>query len=315
MKLSEGYIKVSIIIPIYNKEDVLRECIERIINQTYKNIEIILIDDGSTDNTKELIKKLQVEDDRIVFVPKKNGGVSSARNCGLKIMTGDYVMFVDADDIVSINYVEKLLVEVKKSDYKIAICDYSIDNFEMLDKKSNYEMKEYTMETFPITDGTINRSCVWGAIYHKEVVKELRFEEDLCVGEDSLFFFECLAREKRLLFVPEILYLYQTNNNSATRKKYDEKSFTDIIAWKRIAELYEAEAVDSKEIKGRVAMACYHGVKNTLLDNSDLKKKILESYREYCMYILHTKYKCKVKIMVIITCFFPNILRLINKIK
>ena len=117
--------KVSVIVPIYNAEKYLSDCIDSIIAQTHKNLEIILVDDGSPDNCPAICDEYAKKDDRIKVIHKQNGGVSSARNTGLDIMTGDYVVFIDSDDIVNVHYIEYLLDICIANDADISYCGYS----------------------------------------------------------------------------------------------------------------------------------------------------------------------------------------------
>jgi glycosyltransferase involved in cell wall biosynthesis len=114
--------KVSIIIPIYNMENYLEECIESIIEQSYKNIEIILINDGSTDKSEIICRKYQIKDTRIKLISSKNKGVSNARNLGIEASTGEYISFIDPDDTVDKKYIEKLLIHMKKYCCDIVFC-------------------------------------------------------------------------------------------------------------------------------------------------------------------------------------------------
>lgn len=117
---------VSVIVPVYNVEKYLNRCIESILNQTYKNIEIILIDDGSTDNSGKMCDEYKIKDARIKVIHKENGGLSDARNVGLSTATGDYVTFIDSDDDIKFDYVEYLYDLIKKYDVKMSICSYNI---------------------------------------------------------------------------------------------------------------------------------------------------------------------------------------------
>ena len=113
---------ISVIVPVYNVEEYLPKCIESIINQTYKNLEIILVDDGSTDNSGRICDEYAKKDDRIIVFHKENGGLSDARNCGIDAATGDWVQFVDSDDYIHQTMVEKMYSSCKRNQTKLAVC-------------------------------------------------------------------------------------------------------------------------------------------------------------------------------------------------
>ena len=120
--------KVSVVVPVYNSEKFLEYCIQSILNQTYTNIELILVNDGSTDNSLNICAKYKLEDDRVVVINQKNMGVSVARNNGIIHATGEYLQFVDSDDFVDINMTEKLIYAAKENKASMVICGYrSID--------------------------------------------------------------------------------------------------------------------------------------------------------------------------------------------
>ena len=131
---------ISIIVPIYKVENYLKRCIDSIINQTYKHIEIILVDDGSPDNCGAICDEYTKFDDRIKVIHKKNGGLSDARNCGIEISTGDYIIFIDGDDYVSKNMCEKLLIRALEHNADIVSCNfkeiYIDNNREKINKQS-----------------------------------------------------------------------------------------------------------------------------------------------------------------------------------
>lgn len=134
--------KVSIIVPVYNVEQWLDECIESIINQTYKNLEIILVDDGSKDNSGVICDKWKLKDDRIIVIHKKNGGLSSSRNAGLDIFTGEYVTFCDSDDYIEKETIESMLNTLKEKKVDIVWCAMNkIINGKIVDNRMLYEKK------------------------------------------------------------------------------------------------------------------------------------------------------------------------------
>ena len=126
--------KISVIIPVYGVEKYIRKCLESVVNQTYKNLEIIVVNDGTKDNSMEIVKEY-LEDKRIVIINKENGGISSARNAGLKIATGDYISFVDSDDWLELDLYKKLMIDLNDE-------DIIIFNYKVIDNKNLKVLKE-----------------------------------------------------------------------------------------------------------------------------------------------------------------------------
>ena len=138
--------KVSIIVPVYNSEKTILRCLDSILNQTYKNIEIIIVDDGSTDNSYNLIKSRLNNDHRIKLIKKENTGVSDSRNNGLEITTGEYVTFIDSDDWIELNLIEKMVEVLEKENVDIVCCNYYL-NYED-GKQKKIERKENRLDKF-----------------------------------------------------------------------------------------------------------------------------------------------------------------------
>ena len=202
---------ISIIIPVYNVEQYLNRCIQSILNQTYKQIEVILVDDGSTDRSGEICDSF-LSDKRFKIIHQDNQGVSSARNKGLVASTGEYILFVDADDWLDQEMLAKLLAGIGESD--LAMCfnyvanetetgDYELIDYWMHDKKEPYKVENLYYEI-------LNKSAtLWNKLIKREAIEDLFFHTDMTYGEDSVFLAECLGNVKSAVVVPECLYYYQ----------------------------------------------------------------------------------------------------------
>ena len=210
--------KISIIVPIYNQEKYLGECIESIINQTYQNLEIILVNDGSTDNSLEICKKYQKKDKRIIVIDKENGGLSSSRNAGLKKVTGDYIMFCDSDDFFMPNTCLLMEKEITSKD-----ADYVIGNYincteeGKLWKNPIFDKKLYPNFKVEITDYTksfyIMSSSVCNKIFRKSFLDkyEFVFVEGL-PAEDAIFTTACFVKSTKVYYIKDIIYAYRQRN-------------------------------------------------------------------------------------------------------
>ena len=215
---------ISIIVPIYNCERYLSRCIESIINQEYKNLEIILINDGSTDSSKNICEKYAKQDNRIVLINKLNSGVSSSRNLGLEIAKGDYIGFVDADDYIELNMYSLLYAKAKEEDADMVFCRikrFNNNGEYTYPKEINLvKILQKNIEPLFYTTNYPNRitkieGVVWRTLYKKEFIKNVYFNIELKYGEDLLFIAELILKSNKISIVEEYLYNYFTNVNSA----------------------------------------------------------------------------------------------------
>ncbi len=225
-------IKISIIVPVYNVEKYLSECIDSLINQTYKNIEIILVDDGSTDKSGKICDEYAKKDSRIIVIHKKNGGVSNARNKGIKIASGDYITFVDSDDWLKTSTFENLVIQIKKQQPDIIKFSYikKCGEFEKEYKfttevnklilKKQYEDLIYK-NIFPTYD--LSNSC--NCLFKTSVIKNIKFMNKTKFGEDFMFMIDALLVSNSILFINDSYYYYRVNMQSATNTIKLEKLF------------------------------------------------------------------------------------------
>ena len=218
--------KVSIIIPVYNSDKYLYKLLDSVLNQTYKNIEIILINDGSTDNSDEICSVFSLRDERIIYKKQANEGVSSARNKGIDIATGRYLIFIDSDDIPLKNYVEVLVnkmisekVDLVYSSYRMIkngdkYVDFVLNN-ELINESS------LPKKIYGITKELPN--APWGKIFDINLIRNynIRFPIGVPYAEDSIFLYKYLSHVKAICSISDIIYYYSyMDNNSAARKFY-----------------------------------------------------------------------------------------------
>lgn len=233
--------KVSIIVPVYNSEKYLTQCIDSILNQTYKNIELILVDDCSPDKSFEICNDFAKKDSRIRYFKKeKNEGVSEARNFGIQKAKGDYVCFVDGDDFVEIDYVKKLLNKAEKDNLDLTFCRYSglndnvISNFwelslERFAKEKQYQYLFYKAQESDLLNkapqnkkvdiSIITFGICWRVLYKKEflVNNNIYFNKDLFYCEDVIFVVKCLEKTNKVDVIDDFLYNYRQSADSITR--------------------------------------------------------------------------------------------------
>lgn len=229
---------ISIIIPIYNSEKTIKRCLESIINQTYRNIEIILIDDGSEDDSYKICKEYQQNDNRIVLKSQKNSGVSKARNTGLDIAKGRYIGFVDSDDFIDKNMYELLVKEMEEKGCKLSICNYYFENLQGHTLKSYnsqsiiFSSRELLMKMYnnlSINGFICNKLYDRSLIYYNNT--HLNLNEEIGMLEDNLFNYNIFDKNEEFTcsFISEKLYHYIQNTNSTCNIKYNDKNLQQFI--------------------------------------------------------------------------------------
>ena len=232
--------KLSIIVPIYNVEKYLPRCIESILNQTFREFELILINDCSTDNCKEICEKYKKIDSRIIVVNKKNGGVSSARNFGIDISRGEYIGFVDPDDFIDANMYEILFNTANSYNSDMVICDYY--------KVSEYDIKKYEeiqlnnkgiiVENINNIDAierilTVGEKFIfaWNKIYKRRLFENLRDNEGM-IYEDEFLAHRILYRCNKVSIINSSLYYYVQRKGSIVNSTFSSKKFDKVYAIK-----------------------------------------------------------------------------------
>lgn len=214
--------KISVIIPVYNVEKYIEECIDSTINQTYPNLEILLIDDGSTDNSGDICDMYAEKDSRIKVIHQINGGLGNARNTGLNNATGDYIMFADSDDFFTPNACEIMLneIESKNADYVIGNYQYCTEESEPwekpifdTDKYKNFKLniKDYKHSFY------IMNSSVCNKIFRTSFINEIgvRFEEGI-PAEDAIFSTYCFMKTKKVYYISDVMYLYRQRREASS---------------------------------------------------------------------------------------------------
>lgn len=219
---------ISIILPVYNVSKYLEECMKSIINQTYKNIEIIVVNDESTDGSDYICEKYKKLDNRIKVIHQKNQGLSAARNTGLNHCKGEYISFIDSDDYVKPDYIGKLYKSIKENNTKISVCGYTdlyTDN--TLKSAGISEYNELLIGKKFLKDRGLN-TVVWNKMYDASIWKKLRFDVGK-LHEDLFIMHKIMYNEDIVSVVKEDLYIHRTRTDSITGKRFDIKRANDII--------------------------------------------------------------------------------------
>lgn len=213
--------KVSIIIPVYNKAPYLDSCISSVINQTYKNLEIIIIDDGSTDNSLEICEKYRKKDERIQLISQENQGVSVARNKGIQKASGEWIYFLDADDYLELDAFEILVNEIIQ-DKEIDLIEFGAkkwQNNELVGERIPSKKQIYTDNIKLIKENEVKpfSACLHFTKKDLLINNKIQFDEDLKHNEDALFMYKVFLNSKRTLVMDKCFYNIVLSENSATR--------------------------------------------------------------------------------------------------
>ena len=273
---------ISVIVPVYNVEKYLDRCVQSIVNQTYKNLEIILVDDGSPDNCGKMCDDWAHKDSRVKVVHKTNGGLSDARNAGMAVAQGEYIAFVDSDDWVDIRFVELLYNAASVHKVKLSACDAkTVYRFESENIPDLPQTEVFTSQQAlqTLTVGQKFRAVAWNKLYHRTLLEDEQFEVDR-YHEDEFFTYRILAKNNYSVYVNAPLYYYFQREgsimNSASFRHLDAlDAYIERINFFRqhYPELY-------KKDKAMFCIACVNLYSDGLRLKGDEKKRYADRIKD-----------------------------------
>ncbi len=279
--------KISVIVPIYNAEKYLNDCLETITGQTYSNLEILLIDDGSKDNSADLCRKWCTKDSRIRLLQQENQGVSAARNLGLDQAGGAYIAFVDADDWIQRDMLERQLDCLTRENSDMVLCgfqevvekdrekirnlgDDSQDCENRREKTENFKnLQEPEHQGCTQTYCTVNAETYaaqylfrgntrcWSVLFSRETIGNIRFRTGLTIGEDMLFLADLLDRVNRVSVMKEQLYCYYQNSSGAMFSAFKASYMDQITCWQLVR---EQMAPKRPEVLGQIDVCLFQAI-------------------------------------------------------
>ncbi len=279
--------KISIVVPVYNVESYLKKCLDSIINQTYKNLEIILVDDGSTDNSVDICDEYAKRDNRIKVIHKKNGGLSDARNTGIEIATGNYIGFVDSDDWIDENMYKLLYNNLIKEHADISCCNRYFVYINSIKKYGNANNYYRVMNS----ERAIELMCTMGymgmsaytKLYKKEVFKDIRYPKGK-VNEDIYTTYKLVDKASRIVYDSTPMYYYRQRKGSITNSK--KVNITAMKASKELLEFVNEKYPGIREAAIRNYIFCSIGVYDNILNSKnkdmlELKTEIRAEIKKY----------------------------------
>lgn len=272
-------IKISIVIPVYNASKYLSKCLDSVINQSYSNIEIVLVDDGSRDNSGNICDEYSNKDKRIKVIHKENGGVSYTRNTGIKKATGDYITFVDSDDLVHSDYVRKLVENVDSD--TLSVCQ--IENFydkvnysnDLSDEKLEFQTKNF-IELCRLT--LLNTPCC--KLFNLDILRKnkIMFDTKLSLGEDLLFNLDYLKYVGKIVVTNNKLYFYRRSDSNTLSTAYNPNMASiQTLLFDRYTDFFEGRIDDDK----RCLFDSYRLSTITIVIENEFKNKDVSFIKRY----------------------------------
>lgn len=286
---------LSVIVPVYKTEQFLRKCLDSIVNQTYKNLQIILVDDGSPDNCGVICDEYAEIDNRVYVIHKNNGGVSSARNVGIEHAKGDYIAFMDSDDWLEENMYEEMLAYAKTENADVVCCNYQYRELKNQDTQQTFQFYGSDaclkmLKSNCLFDGI---SVVpFDKIFRRETIGRIRFCEQCSYAEDILFVTEVLCKSTCVLKVDKTLYHYVQVEGSAMNSDYRIQRSSEIIALEKcikIAKKYGLDDLKKVFVSKYFSAALHHWEECDLrkeqnefkIKMDEIKRQIVGHYRTY----------------------------------
>ena len=287
--INEEYFLISIVIPVYNAEKYLEQCLNSIKNKTYKNFEVILVNDGSIDHSESICMDFVKVDTRFKYFTKVNGGASSARNFGLDNVTGNYITFIDADDWVDENHLEVLINNIKDNN-----SDMAVSSIKKFDNSNNFYFRVYSNEEkYLLNYNKLNRveflvilpklipannsyKVAVSKLFKKELVTDVRFDESIVYGEDLEFFFKIYNNINSISYIDEVTYVYRLHDERSSSKFGQLHMEQELAIYKKMYERIE-----------ELGLPTIHYV-NTLRNLLDYRKDYLDNrdlYNEYVEFL------------------------------
>ena len=296
---------VSVIIPVYNCEKYIERCIFSLLEQTYKNIEIIVVDDGSTDQSGAICQKYS--DNNLIYVRQNNSGPSVARNKGLSLMSGEYVTFVDADDYVAPNYIKELLQLIWKYGVQIATCSYiKKSNSDINESVGNVVLREVVLSSNDALRSLFYKKEITAyahlKMYHVSVIYNLSFPENLHLGEDLQFIYEALKKVDKIAYSNQELYYYWQNELSITHKYNSDVAEAH---WQQLVAIAsESEGNIKDAILSRMFIVAYDFLSKMTKDKTDEEfgRGLFEFIDDHKLMVLHNKANKRIVRSMALTC-------------
>lgn len=314
--------KISVIIPVYNVEKYLIDCLESVVSQTYKNLEIIIVNDGSTDCSGDISDEYEKKDERIRVVHQKNMGLSGARNTGIDMATGEYITFLDSDDYLEIDILEKLvkILEKNKSDIAVAGINFCDEQGKTLYEQKSKGIKKYVGKNQLynlLTSNEIN-TMAWGKLYRISLFKDLRYPLHK-YHEDVFLTYKLLDQSKSTIVIPDIGVHYRQVKTSIVHSTFCLKHLDSIQAMQERSKFIEKKYPEYRKYSySTVVYACckvFEKMVQSSYRNEKIETNIQKDVRKYLFYFLfYSKSRITTKLFCILLSFNTSLTNKFYKI-
>lgn len=314
--------EISIIVPVYNVESYLHRCLESIINQSFKDIEIILVNDGSTDKSPLICEEYLNKDCRVKLINKKNGGLSSARNAGMKVATGKYIGFVDSDDWIEYDMYEHLYHLIIDTDSDVADIQSISTSKPINIKKRKEEILTYEGKEILLNYLKVGQYSVWRKLYNKKVLENIEFPEGK-INEDIATNFKILKKACKIVKSNQVKYYYFNNTNSISTGGFKHKDLDLLDACNELVELAKQENYKNIEELAKVKLArsyfsllskiAIYGIKDETINKCDTVNFFSMKVKESYLFLIKSSIPFSRKILITIACINYNLFEIILK--
>ncbi len=311
--------KVSIIVPVYNTAKYLSKCLDSIIDQTYQNLEIIAINDGSTDNSETILKEYAKKESRLKIITQKNQGLSNARNAGLKRASGDFITFVDSDDIIEPEMIEKMLGALKKSHADVAVCsfkelfpDKTIKHF----NNNHYPQKVFSTESalkaMLKEEGFMVSATM--KLFPRHFFDHIKFPIGK-LHEDVGTTYKLIQKAEKIIFLPDEFYLYIHHQNSIINQNFDDRKFDLIELTDKMCDDLDQHFPNLKNTTNERRMRARFSLLRQIPKNYPRTKELTSYLKEHQVFITKNPEAGKIdKIALKLALINPNLLKLAYKL-
>ena len=303
---------VSIIVPVYNVDKYLERCVNSIIQQSYRNLEIILVDDGSTDNSGTICDTYKEKDDRIIVIHKENGGLSDARNAGIKIFTGEYVTFIDSDDYVSLDMISYMMLVLEKTACKVVQCEYAKGYDE--NYKFHYSGKYIVYDNSVVCENRDVHVCVWGKLYEKSLIKGRYFPIGK-INEDEYYTYKCVYESNRTAIMPDALYYYFQRSNSIMHKKKTYLNMDILDAFDERIKYFQDRKEERLVIISRkekcIREALLYARAKGCIDEKEKREYLKKLFRVEYLKIKKENFSMRERVFLKVYYYFPSVVNIL----
>lgn len=309
--------------PVYNGEEYLGKCVDSIINQTYGNIQFIIVNDGSTDNTLDLCQNYAKKDKRIVLINKENGGVSSARNEGLALADGDYIGFMDADDYIEPDMIERLTLNAVNNNADVSMCGFFIERADGRFRNKVLAEDIIRYSGVEAINNMLDRyefhGYIWNKLFSKKVIKGntcISFCEDIYIYEDLLFCYDCFINSDCVVY-DKGQYYHHIIHDKQTSAGYNKKKLTSLKAFEKIIDdVEENKDIDVNRFKTSYMQLVISLLIQNLSNDKDGNKEIHNMLvKELYRYKFHELTDKRIKAASMVAKLSPHLIKMVVEAK